>query len=83
MHLSLPFEAAVEPLLDPAGDWKDLAIRSAKRQRFLFTIGEGRRSAEGVIVPLTWVPSSFETLLPALDGDLELSSLGADESRWG
>ena len=43
--------------------------------------GVPRVRADSVLVPLTWRPVSFESLLPQLVGDLTLTDLGEEASR--
>ena len=45
------------------------------------SIGPPRARPGTVVVPLVWEPLAFGHLLPRLEGDLELSSLGEGASR--
>jgi hypothetical protein len=81
LHLGLPFKQLAAVLLDPSGPWLEAAQRSAARQRFSLTAGVPRQFDSVVIVPMHWEPVAFEQLVPALDADVELSSLGADHCR--
>jgi len=81
IHLGLPFPQLAASLLDPGGPWLAAAQRSAAQQRFTVTAGEPRQFGTVVIVPMHWEPMALERLVPALDADIELSSLGADHCR--
>jgi len=45
------------------------------------TLGLHHDRGDALIVPLAWEPSGLPTLLPALDGDVELAPLGPDRCR--
>lgn len=45
------------------------------------SLGVPRGREDVVVIPLTWEPAQFDRLLPALEGDLELSALGEAHSR--
>ena len=81
VHLSRPFEQLGKALLDSDSGWRQTAERSAARQRFTLTVGEARRSGSSVIVPMLWEPAALERLLPTLDADIELFSLGDGHCR--
>jgi hypothetical protein len=81
VHLERPFEVVAPARLDPDGEWLRVAVRSAAGQRYGLVIGEARRNASSVIVPMRWEPGSFERLLPLLDADVELLSLGEGHCR--
>ncbi len=81
VHLDHPFEALAGPLVDPEAPWRQAAADSAARQRFDVLIGDARRKATTVTVPMRWQPAAFERLLPVLDADLELQSLGDGHCR--
>jgi hypothetical protein len=81
VHLDRPFDEMAAKLLDPEAEWFKTAERSATRQRFSLTAGEARRSGSSVIVPMRWEPQSLERLLPMLDADIDLSSLGDGHCR--
>jgi hypothetical protein len=81
LHLGRPFEQLAALLLDPCGPWLGAAQRSASAQRFTVTPGEPRQYDSVVIVPMHWEPEHFDELVPAIDADIELSSLGADHCR--
>jgi hypothetical protein len=81
VHLDRPFDQLAASLLDPEAEWHETADRSASRQRFMLTAGEARRSGSSVIVPILWEPAALERLLPTLDADIELFSLGDGHCR--
>jgi hypothetical protein len=81
LHLGRPFHELSALLLDPVGPWLGAAKRSAAQQRFTLTAGQPRQYDSVVIVPMHWEPIAFERRVPALDADIELSSLGADHCR--
>ena len=81
LHLGRPFEQLSALLLDPAGPWLGAAQRSAGAQRFTLTAGAPRQYDSVVIVPMHWEPEDRDELVPAIDADIELSSLGADHCR--
>jgi len=81
VHLDRAFDQVSPLLSDREGRWRDVAHRSAAHQRFEVLIGEPRHNDTGVIVPVRWEPVAFERLLPVLDADLELVSLGEGHSR--
>lgn len=81
VHLDHPFDQLAPVLGDSEAPWREVAARSAGGQRFDVTIGEPRRKATSVIVPMRWEPIAFERLLPVLDADLELLSLGLEHCR--
>jgi len=81
VHLNRPFDQLASSLLDSASEWRQTAEHSAARQRFTLTAGEARRSGSSVIVPMLWEPAALERLLPTLDADIELFSLGDGHCR--
>jgi hypothetical protein len=81
VHIERPFHEVAARMLQTDAPWYRAADRSAARQRFSVTTGDARQNASNVIVPLRWEPVAFERLLPTLDADLELSSLGGDHCR--
>lgn len=83
VHLEHPFEALAPSFADPQASWREAAAASAGHQRFAVTIGEARSKTTSVIVPMRWDPIAFERLLPVLDADLELLSLGEGHCRLG
>lgn len=81
LHLERSFDELAAELLDQHGEWREVAARSARRQRFEAVIGEARRGEASVIVPLRLEPAAFEHLLPWLDADIELLEAGEGYSR--
>lgn len=81
LHLARPFPELAGLLMDPKGPWFGAAQRSAAHQRFTLTAGQPRQYDSIVIVPMHWEPVALERLVPALDVDVELSSLGTDHCR--
>ena len=51
------------------------------RQTVIVTAGPARVHGQSVIVPITWQPTAFVRLLPKLEADLELSTLGESVTR--
>ena len=45
------------------------------------TLGLPRGRDDALVVPLAWEPSALRTLIPSLDGDLELAPLGSKLCR--
>jgi hypothetical protein len=76
VHLDRPFDEMAARLFDSGSDWLESAERSASWQHFSLTAGETRRSGSSVIVPVRLEPQIHERLLPVLEADVELSSLG-------
>jgi hypothetical protein len=81
VHIERPFHDVAALMLQSDAPWCRVADRSAARQRFSVMIGEARQNASNVIVPLRWEPIAFERLLPIVDADIELSSLGGNHCR--
>ncbi|MFZ0172187.1 MAG: hypothetical protein WAL04_10940 [Acidimicrobiales bacterium] len=81
VHLERAFGQVAPRLRDHEGEWRRVAESSAAHQHFDVLIGEARQNDSSVIVPVRWEPVAFERLLPVLDADLELVSLGEKHSR--
>jgi len=39
-------------------------------------VGPSRERDDAIVIPLSWEPSALRTLIPSLDGDLEVAPLG-------
>jgi hypothetical protein len=81
VHLECSFDEVSPALVNPDGEWRGIAAGSGARQHFEVIIGEPRRKDSSVIIPMRWEPVAFERLLPVLDADIELLSLGAEHCR--
>lgn len=81
LHLGRPFQRLAALLLDDRGAWMHAAERSAEAQGFVLTAGSPRQYESAVIIPMHWQPTATEPLVPALDADIELSTLGSDHCR--
>ena len=81
VHIERSFEELAAELLDSSKEWHRAAERSAARQRFVLRVGDARQNASSVIIPMRWEPVAFERLLPVLESDIELLSLGTGHCR--
>ena len=68
-------------LLDSKGDWLRTAEQAAAEQGLTVVAGEPRRSGSSVIVPVRWAPATGDRLVPVLDADIELFSIGDGHCR--
>jgi len=81
LHISRSFGVLSRLMLDPGGPWLRAAERSAADERFVLTAGQPRQYDAVVVVPVHWEPARVDGGMPALDADVELSSLGAGLCR--
>lgn len=79
----------LEPLAGAAeGEGEELCVRigpswAAGRvtHEVHVTLGSPRERDDALVVPLAWEPSGLRTLIPSLDGDLEIAPLGPNLCR--
>jgi hypothetical protein len=81
VHIERSFDELAAELLDSTKEWHQAAERSAARQRFVLRAGDARQNTSSVIIPMRWEPVAFERLLPVLESDIELLSLGTGHCR--
>ncbi len=82
LHVPFPFEQLAERLRDPSAPWLD-QLAEAAPNRYTITTGEPRETSNTITVPMEWMPSSLDRLLPRMEADIQLSPLDHSFSRLG